>query len=405
MYYKYASWPFLLHIALLPLALESAGSLWVCCAISALMLVFHVAGHHSGRVLRQAYVLPATASGKRRLRSEALLRRHASVICKESMSDSASSISGPHFRHPGLSSAGDVNNGAPVNLLTCLAHARPGLSLFAKKIKLIARGIIHHRRTQRWLAYWNSTPMRVALATATPKLLQKIYRPYQSLRLRSQDRLDVLISHYNFVCQHGLEPLILSATQSPVLLGSFAGKSGSAYEVRLSAASTLEREGELILQLYCDQQHLFSIAFTFYRSDLIWCVGIGCLQGPSGGDAQERVRHATRDMFGLRPKALMLRLVRELGRTCGCKNAILVGNKNRVLVRQIRTGKLLADYDDFWQEAGAMRRPDGDYQLSCEKIRLSNPMDVPSHKRSEARKRISLTDRAIEAVLLGFNKG
>lgn len=399
MYYKYNSWPFLLHVALLPLALESAGSLWVCCAISVLALAFYAALHYSGWALRQASVLTATISRKRRLHGKMLF-----VARKESMPDNAASTTGAQHRYYGLNGAGGVSRGAPVKLLTCLAHDRPGLALLVKKIKLVARGIFHFRRTQRWLAYWNSTPMRVELARAMPKLLPKIYRPYQSLRLRGRDRIDVLISHYDFICRHGLEPLVLSATRSPALLGSFAGKSGAVYELRLSAASPLEREGELILQLYCDQRPLFSIAFTFYNSDLHWCVGIGCLQGPKGCDAQGRVRNATRDMFGLRPKALMLRLAQELGRTCGCKKAILVGNRNRVLVRQIRTGKLLADYDDFWREMGAMRRPDGDYQISCENIRLSNPMDVPSHKRSETRKRISLTDRAIEAVLLGFNR-
>lgn len=246
--------------------------------------------------------------------------------------------------------------------------------------------------------------MRMELAKSTSKLLPKIYRPYQSLRLRSRDRIKVLISHYDFVFKYGLGPLVLEAARSPAFIGSFEGKSGAVYEIRLSAASTLEREGELILQLYSDQRPLFSIAFTFYNDNGSWCVSVGCLQGPRGGDAQDRVRNATRDMFGLRPKALVVRLVREIGRTFGCKDLILVGNENRVLVRHIRKGTLLADYDGFWREIGALHRMDGDYQLSCQYIRLSDPLDMPSHKRSEARKRIALTDRAITAMLLGFNR-
>jgi len=295
------------------------------------------------------------------------------------------------------------NNGPRITLHTCLTHSPRGLSYFAKQIKLSVRTVIHYHQTQRWLAYWNATPMHARLARATPRLLQKIYRPYQSLRLRSQDRLNILVSHYDFIFRQGLGPLVLRATQAPVLLGSFSGKSGAVYEIQLSAIATLDREGELALDLYSDQQRLFSIAFTFYGSELIPCIGIGCLQGPRGANAQERVRNATRDMFGLRPKSLMLRLVREIGYAYGCRKLILVGNQNRVMFHQIRTGQVFADYDDFWQEIGAVQRPDGEYQISCDAIDAPNLQEIPSHKRSEARKRIELTERACRAALTGFS--
>jgi len=305
------------------------------------------------------------------------------------------------YLRPALPSAS--NNGPRITLHTCLTHSPRGLSYFAKQIKLSVRTVIHYRQTQRWLAYWNATPMHARLAQATPRLLQKIYRPYQSLRLRSQDRLNILVSHYDFIFQQGLGPLVLCATQAPVLLGSFSGKSGALYEIRLSAIATLDREGELALDLYSDQQRLFSVAFTFYGSELIPCIGIGCLQGPRGSNAQERVRNATRDMFGLRPKGLMLRLVREIGRAYGCKKLILVGNQNRVMFHQIRSGQVFADYDDFWQEIGAVQRPDGEYQIACDAIAAPNLQEIPSHKRSEARKRIELTERACSATLTGFS--
>jgi uncharacterized protein len=108
-------------------------------------------------------------------------------------------------------------------------------------------------------------------------------------------------------------------------------------------------------------------------------------------------------MFGMRPKGLMVRLVREIGRAYGCKQLILVGNQNRVMFHQVRTGQVFADYDDFWQEIGAVRRPDGEYQLACDDIPVPNLLEIPSHKRSEARKRIDLTDRAVQAALCGFS--
>jgi uncharacterized protein VirK/YbjX len=124
-------------------------------------------------------------------------------------------------------------------------------------------------------------------------------------------------------------------------------KSGIVCEIRFSAIATLDREGELALELCYGQQHLFSVAFTFYSSDLVSCIGIGCLQDSRGDNTQGRVRNATRDMFGLRPKSLMVRLVRELGRAYGCKTLILMGNQNRDLFHQICTTQVFADYGKF----------------------------------------------------------
>jgi len=99
----------------------------------------------------------------------------------------------------------------------------------------------------------------------------------------------------------------------------------------------------------------------------------------------------------------MLRLVREIGHAYGCKKLILVGNQNRVMFHQVRSGQVFADYDDFWQEIGAVQRPDGEYQIACDAIAAPNLQEIPSHKRSEARKRIELTERACSATLTGFS--
>jgi uncharacterized protein len=165
---------------------------------------------------------------------------------------------------PGLTKPRLLRGGQRITLHTCLRHSPRGLSYVAKRIKLSVRALVHYQQTQRWLAYWNASPMHARLAQATPRLLQKIYRPYQSLRLCSEGRMNLLVSHYNFIFRQGLDALVLQATRSQLLLGNFTGKSGAIYEIRLSAIATLDREGELALDLCCDQQRLFSVAFTFY---------------------------------------------------------------------------------------------------------------------------------------------
>lgn len=285
----------------------------------------------------------------------------------------------------------------PLSLLSAPDQPRSLLSRLARQIKLRARSLLYPRQTRLWLDFWNMTSTHAALAVATPRLLHKIYRPYQSLRLQRPQRLEILTSHYDFIIRRGLAPLVLQASQQQIPIGQFQGKSGQDYEVRLAAIGSLDHEGELALHLYRGEQHLFSTAFTLCRQGPGWIVRIGCLQGAGGAGSREQIRRATRDMFGLRPKALMIRLVRAIGAGHGCARVVLVSNGNRVASRRGKRERVHADYDAFWQELGAARRSDGDYELPCEETAL-DIQALPSRKRAEARQRLALTQLVAQQV-------
>lgn len=280
--------------------------------------------------------------------------------------------------------------------------ARSPLSALAWQCKLRWRALLHARSTARWLAFWNRSRTHRALAVASPRLLHKIYRPYHSLRLGHRQRLELLLTHYEFVVERGLAPLVLRAARQPLRIARITGKSGQAYELRLAAIGSLDQEGELALHLYRDQRQLFSTAFTVCRQCDDWVIRLGCLQGASGADSREQIRRATRDLCGLRPKALMLRLVRAIGNGVGCQRVVLVSNANRVASRRHKRHQVHADYDGFWQELGAARRRDGDYELPCSEPE-TRIEDLPSRKRAEARQRLALVRQATQEVAQLFS--
>ena len=150
------------------------------------------------------------------------------------------------------------------------------------------------------------------------------------------------------------------------------------------------------------------MVFTFFgcrtRAPLEVGVRIGCLQGPKGEESLRRVREATRDLHGMRPKFLMMRLVRQLAWEHGCRTMILVGNDNRTVHRSAKKhGRLMADYDSVWQELGAQARRDGDFDLPCENLPPLMLDEVASKKRSEARKRHELTLAMIATLRSGLD--
>ncbi|WP_377701843.1 DUF535 family protein [Pseudoduganella sp. UC29_71] len=278
-------------------------------------------------------------------------------------------------------------------------------SMACAAIKLQARALAYPLLTRGWLKVLNSHGALRELARLQPRLLHKIYRPYLSSRLDRPQRLAALAAHYRFVVQHDLGATVAQAVRGPLVLARFEGKSGAVYQVDLRAIVPMEREGELVLQLRCAGALVYSVAFSFLADGAqthAASVGVGCLQGPQCGAGLELGREATRDLHGLRPKNLLLRLVQQLGYAYGCSQVLLVGNDNRAVLKQIRKGRVHADYNAFWLEMGAQPRSDGDYALACGPLQAPVMEEIASRKRSEARKRHELLAGVAAQVVDGF---
>jgi uncharacterized protein VirK/YbjX len=290
-----------------------------------------------------------------------------------------------------------------ITLSSGLTGTSGGLSRLRETIKLKWRALGNRQATLGWLELLNSHPLFVDLIKARPRLLYKIYRPYLSNTLDCQRRLALLQDHYRFIFRHGLGPLVVQAARRPVVLGGITGKSGLPYRLQLCAIEPLEREGELVLQLMQGDTLVYSTAFSFFNSERGMTLGIGCMQGPQGEHGLQAIKDATRELHGLRPKNLMVRLLRQLGHEYGCHELRLVGNANRALTSSAtRKGKVHADYDGLWQELEAWPRTDGDYQLACEALGAPDMAAIPSKKRSEARKRHDTLEQLIAAVRNGL---
>lgn len=293
---------------------------------------------------------------------------------------------------------------ADIGLHLCMSDSFSGTRYAKEWLKLGARSRLNLRATQQWLPFWNSTPILAEIARSTPNVLQKIYRPYLSNRFGCDERLAIVTRHYAFMLQQGLGPLLLRAARYPVPLCALESKSGRIYQIQLAAVGTLDREGELVLHLAADGEQVYSIAFTFFAQGNAMAIGVGCLQGPRCDDGLERIRKATRDLHGLRPKALLTRLVQHIGHHFGCSELMLVGNRNLVGQRHIQKGKVHADYDTNWEEMGAQRRADGDYTLPCTPPATPDFTAIASKKRSEAKKRHALLASAAELACAGLRR-
>lgn len=285
-----------------------------------------------------------------------------------------------------------------ISLRTSLSGT-PFNAVYVKELsKLTLRAALHPRQTRDWLHFLNSHPLAADLVQAYPRLIYKIYRPYLSNTLDCAGRLAVLTSHYRFVIARGWGPIVAQAARAPVPLCTLGGKSGAHYAIRMGAIAPMECEGELIFQLTGGADVIYSAVFSFFEAPEGMCVGVGCTKGPKGGDALEVLRETTRDLHGLHPKKMMVRLIRQLGHDTGCRDMLLVANQNRPARYAIRQGLVFADYDTLWEDLGAARRADGDYLLPCNNFSMPDMERIPQKKRSEARKRHELLKAVLHAV-------
>lgn len=285
-----------------------------------------------------------------------------------------------------------------------VAGARPSITISAgisrelkpaaywrELLKLKLRAMAHPRATRRWLHLLNSHPAFSEYVRNWPRFLYKIYRPYLSATVPMEARISLLASHYQFVFERGLGQLLMQASATGVRLAAFEGKSGLPYQIKLGAVGTcLEREGEMMLQLWQGDTMLYAVAFTFGWRGEGHAVSVGCMQGGKTEGTMDAIRAATRDLHGLRPKQMLVALVRQLGFEFGCGRLLLVSNANRVVKSAIRKGRVMSDYDQVWEEMGAQRMDDGDFCLPCAPLPALDLESIPSKKRSEARKRHEL---------------
>jgi uncharacterized protein VirK/YbjX len=276
------------------------------------------------------------------------------------------------------------------------------LPLLRERIKIRVRALLHPRQTPAWLRLLNSHPAFSEYVRSCPRFLYKVYRPYNSHALSAEDRLAAIQAHYDFIFRRGLGQAVARASLGPVVLACVCGESGLPYEIQLRTVNMFDREGELVLQLVQDGKAIYTVAFTVAPRAGRPAVSIGCVQGGKLDDAREAIRLATRELHGIRPKQLMVSLVRQLGFEYGCERLHLVSNRNRVIYKAIRHGRVLADYDLLWEELGAARNAGGDYELACAPLAAPDLESIPSKKRSEARKRHELMCRLADGVCEGL---
>lgn len=270
-----------------------------------------------------------------------------------------------------------------------------------RRSRMLLRSLFHLGPTVQWLDFLWSSKLLLTVLRQHPYLAEKIHRPYCCKSLGAGARAGRLVAHYHFALRHSGTSLLLAAMQTDATLAELTGRSGRRYKLLLGSAQGLPKEGELVLRLDCDGFTLQKAAFVCGDQNGVPSLIIGCWQGNKCPTSRDRMREATRDLSGLRPRDLLLLGMQAMASAFALRSIAGVGDGQHIYRHWRKRRTIIQSYDALWTDVGGVREQDGMFSLPLD-LRRRPLHDYPSNKRSAAARRHALEDQARAQLAAAF---
>lgn len=264
------------------------------------------------------------------------------------------------------------------------------------RFKFLARSLLMPVKTYNLLNFLTSHPLYYDFLENQPRLPCRIHRPYLSASLSRDERLKAILYHYNLLTSFmDAEALKIHLSFNGLCLCHFTGKEGQSFSLHFVSTYRLDKEGEASIILSDSTgQMLAEITFVICLRGNKRSIIIGGLQGPNNNKAQEVIQQATKRLYGLFPKRVVLESLIQFASLLNVESILAVSNKLHVYnsVRyKNRVKHFHADYNTFWEMSGGSVDSEGYYSIPVEIVR-KKLNDVPSKKRAVYKKRYELND-------------
>ncbi|PVE44612.1 DUF535 family protein [Limnohabitans planktonicus] len=267
-----------------------------------------------------------------------------------------------------------------------------------ERVKMILGRLLYPSSTHQWVSFVRSHAVLWSQLPDFPKLLTRIYRPYGFSTLNCQQRVEMMIRHYEVLDQHGLLTLLKQSAVKPLLIGSVQTKSTDTAKLYLQSLRDGHREGEMSLQLYLGDRFLYSLTFSLIGEPSTPDMVVTRLQSNKVDGAKDLLRTATKSFHGYRPSMLLVQAARQFAHLCACQRVLLVSNPQRVALNPVRRLKIKTDLEGLWRDLGATPQADGFFALSPIVSLPQDFSDVASNKRAEAKRKAALASDLLQAL-------
>ncbi len=275
---------------------------------------------------------------------------------------------------------------SPQNLYAYAALVRRQTGSRLRGLRFWLRSALRKGPATKWLRFIESSPV----LSLTPErvqgvLVDKIHRPFARCAFGPEERVDLLIRHYNVVSTlFAPETLSSLVSGERLLLARVEDpKTGTSYAFTLCREMLSQHQGELTFLMTDEETYvpLSRLVINFSTDEegrrLFLVNGI---QGP-GAAYKNLIVRVTRNLSGLRPKRAIMEAAFALASWAKAERIVAIAKANHVSQTKKKWRKKIhADYDDFWREFGATPLPDGDFEMPLTPPRR-NESDVAPKKR------------------------
>ncbi|HLW75224.1 MAG TPA: DUF535 family protein [Gammaproteobacteria bacterium] len=273
----------------------------------------------------------------------------------------------------------------------------------AKRVRFIFRALRDFSLWRHWQGFLKSSPFG-EVARHFARIYEKPFRPYLHKDLTRAECLRVLREHYLFLQRHAPGALIEAMVRNkPFILNEHSvGELEEPLILNLTYARHMQQEGELTLSLgrsdsvdtLHDHRWITALTFVVQYGASGWEMLVGGIQGGHTEHSKEDMKLATHVFHGMRPKHLLLHLLREIAASWGISRIYAISDDAHCYMRRRYRGRITikSSYAELWTDVGGRPAANGFYSLPLGQGQRSLE-DVPSRKRAQYRRRYALLER------------
>jgi len=281
----------------------------------------------------------------------------------------------------------------------------PDLSLNSIKhqVLLLGRAMAFLSEIQKWYGI-SDNPLLSRALKRFPLMSGAMYWPYINHAWPMSRKLAIIDQHYRLL--EGQTAIIAHATFDEIELARL-DEEYAGLRLVLDKTKWFLREGEIVLNLFVNEQRFYSVAFTLGIDQGQKLIYIGALQGSNVDTAKDMYRSITHTLHGMRPRDLLMVALKMLCIEFGINRIWAISNDmrqhNSPYFGNSHKEKVLVAYNEVWKEHGGKPIDNGFYELTAT-VKHKDMSEIPSRKRAAYRRRYQMLDKLALDIGDGCNR-
>lgn len=276
-------------------------------------------------------------------------------------------------------------------------HPNLDLNSLKHQVILLARAIALLPNIKKWYEI-SDNPLLTQALKRFPLMSGAMYWPYINHTWSMERKLAVIDQHFRLL--DGPAAIIAHATFEELEMARL-DEEYAGLRLVLDKTKWFLREGEIVFNLFVNDQRFYSIAFTLGIDNGQPLIYVGALQGSNSDTAQDVYRNITHALHGMRPRDFLMVALKLFCGELGVNRIWAISSDmrqhNSPYFGTSHKEKVLVAYNEVWLEHGGHPLDNGFYQIPTE-VKHKDMSEIPSRKRAAYRRRFLMLDKLAQDI-------